>query len=95
MNTPEPCGHCKFLYADCMQEDDPSYMAECWHGHSLGNMHCACFKHWEEGPRDEDKTVCRWGREAGGIWDHYAKLDHKGNFLKWFTPEWAKGEGDV
>ena len=29
MNTPDPCSNCKHLYADCMREDDPSYMAEC------------------------------------------------------------------
>ncbi len=29
MNTPKPCSRCKHLYADCMQEDNPDYMAEC------------------------------------------------------------------
>jgi len=35
MNTPAPCCVCKHLYVDCMREDDPYYLAECWKGHSV------------------------------------------------------------
>lgn len=29
MNTPEPCDKCDYLYADCMQHDNPNHSAEC------------------------------------------------------------------
>jgi hypothetical protein len=47
-NTLRPCDECKHLYADCMQEDNPDYHAECKHGWSMGNPNCPWFKHWEE-----------------------------------------------
>jgi hypothetical protein len=43
MNTPEPCDKCFNLYWDVMQEDDPSYSAECKLGLLMGNMDCEEF----------------------------------------------------
>lgn len=48
MNTPFPCYKCCHLYVDCMQEDNPSYMAECKLGLQMGDSKCDYFSRWEE-----------------------------------------------
>ncbi len=48
MNTPKPCDTCKFLYWDCMHEDDPSYSAECMGYLELGKIDCPRYKNWQE-----------------------------------------------
>jgi len=50
MNTPDPCGDCGNLYADCMQEDDPSYIPECMKEHNIFNAEgCVDYIYWEDG----------------------------------------------
>lgn len=48
MNTPEPCLTCAFLYADCLQDDDPNYAAECWLRLPIGDAQCRRYRHWEK-----------------------------------------------
>ena len=49
MNTPEPCCTCGWLYADCMQEEDPTYMAECMCNKKdcVFGGKCPNWVHWE------------------------------------------------
>lgn len=47
MNSPSPCNKCRFLYYDCMYEDDPTYEAECHFEYEMGNPDCQKFKQWE------------------------------------------------
>ncbi len=44
MSTPEPCYRCRFLYTNCLYEDDPSYEAECTKHHILGNKDCPDYE---------------------------------------------------
>lgn len=64
MNTPKPCSHCKHLYADCIYEDDPTYMAECevigtepkpkW-----GDKDCPRFKAYDQDEQDHLHCISR------------------------------------
>ena len=36
MNTPEPCSTCRRLYVNALCKDDPTYLAECFKGHAVG-----------------------------------------------------------
>jgi len=46
MNTPRPCDDCENLYYECMQEDDPDYLAECKLGLELGDVNCPAYEKW-------------------------------------------------
>jgi hypothetical protein len=51
MNTPKPCDTCGWLYADCMQKDNPTYQAECMcrkEDCTYGKKGCPNWVHWEK-----------------------------------------------
>lgn len=48
MNTPKPCDTCKFLYYDCLFEDDSNYDSECTKGLSPKDEKCKGHVHYDE-----------------------------------------------
>ena len=48
-NTPHPCCDCGWLYADCMQNDNPNYQAECMcrKEDCVFDSECPNYAHWK------------------------------------------------
>ena len=48
MNTPEPCDTCIHLYADCTQDDNPAYAAECKLDLPMGKADCPRHENYKK-----------------------------------------------
>jgi len=57
MNTPEPCDTCIHLYADCTQDDNPAYAAECKLDLPMGVMDCPRHATGKKTTKGKEKTM--------------------------------------
>ncbi len=57
MNTPFPCYNCAHLYVDCLQKDNPEYLAECKLSLPMGKSRCEEFTRWIDRADEGGKIV--------------------------------------